>query len=147
MNKVHARGTLVGGWRLASWRNQASDGQVTYPMGTDALGYVLYTADGRFSITISRMGRLGSPPGTCSAGPPRRRPGPWRALLPTRARRSFHGDHVVHCVELSLSRIGLGASRSGGLNSPGPADPERQPTVVGGQAAGIPVWERVDPLP
>ena len=85
MNKVHARDALVGAWRLVSWENQAADGQVTHPMGTDAIGYVLYAADGRFSITISRRGRAGFAAGTCSAGPPRSRPGPWRALSPTPA--------------------------------------------------------------
>jgi hypothetical protein len=39
---------------LISWENRAADGQVTYPMGTDAIGYVIYAADGRFSVTISR---------------------------------------------------------------------------------------------
>ena len=48
MNKVHARDALVGAWRLVSWENQAADGQVTYPMGPDPNGYVLYAADGRF---------------------------------------------------------------------------------------------------
>jgi hypothetical protein len=36
MNEVRARGALVGGWRLVFWENRAADGQVTYPMGTDA---------------------------------------------------------------------------------------------------------------
>ena len=48
MNDRQEHSTLVGAWRLLSWENQAADGQVTYPMGTDALGYLLYTADGRF---------------------------------------------------------------------------------------------------
>jgi hypothetical protein len=86
MDKVQAHGALVGGWRLVFWKNRAADGQVTYPMGTDALGYVLYTADGRFSVTISRRGREGFAAGDLlRVGRPRSRPGPWRALSPTRA--------------------------------------------------------------
>jgi hypothetical protein len=68
-----------------SWENRAADGQVTYPMGTDALGYLLYTADGRFSVTISRAGRAGFAAGDLLAGTTEERPGPWRALSPTRA--------------------------------------------------------------
>src|SRR5215212_1932972 len=60
MNTVQARDALVGAWRLVSWENRAADGQVTHPMGTDAIGYVLYTADGRFSITILCRGRARS---------------------------------------------------------------------------------------
>jgi hypothetical protein len=36
MDKVQAR-ALLGAWRLLSWENRAADGQVTYPIGTDAL--------------------------------------------------------------------------------------------------------------
>jgi hypothetical protein len=38
MNEVQAPDALVGAWRLVSWENQADDGQVTYPMGTDPIG-------------------------------------------------------------------------------------------------------------
>src|SRR5688572_4866774 len=58
MNEVQASDALVGAWRLVSWANRAVDGQVTYPMGADARGYLLYTADGRFSVLISRAGRV-----------------------------------------------------------------------------------------
>ena len=65
MSNVHGREALVGAWQLLSWENRAADGQVTYPMGTDALGSLFDTASGRFSVTISRRVGLGSPPGTC----------------------------------------------------------------------------------
>jgi hypothetical protein len=48
VSHVHGREALVGAWQLRSWENRADDGQVTYPMGTDALGSLLYTADNRF---------------------------------------------------------------------------------------------------
>jgi Lipocalin-like domain len=68
MDEVHAHGALVGAWRLVSWENQAADGQVTYPMGPDPNGYVIYAADGRFSITISRRGRAGFAAGDLLSG-------------------------------------------------------------------------------
>ena len=48
MSNVHRREALVGAWQLGSWENRADNGQVTYQMGTDALGFLLYTADNRF---------------------------------------------------------------------------------------------------
>ncbi len=59
---------LVGAWRLVSWQNRAADGQASYPMGADALGYLIYTADGRFSVTISRAGRTASVSGDLLGG-------------------------------------------------------------------------------
>ena len=44
MINVHGREALVGAWQLLSWENRAADGQVTYPMGTDALGSLFDTA-------------------------------------------------------------------------------------------------------
>jgi len=93
---------LVGAWRLISWENQAADGQLSYPMGADALGYLIYTAEGRFSVTISRADRPRFTGGDLLGG-----------TLPEKARAAegfvayagwytCHGDQVVHHVELSL---------------------------------------------
>ena len=79
MHQVHAADALVGGWRLVSWENRAADDQVTYPMGANALGYLLYTGDGRFSVTISQVGRALFAAGDPTAGSAR-----WSS----RARRS-----------------------------------------------------------
>lgn len=53
MSNVHGHEALVGAWQLRSWENRADDGQVTYPMGTDALGSLLYTADGRSPLLLA----------------------------------------------------------------------------------------------
>jgi lipocalin-like protein len=45
-----------------------ADGPVTYPMGADALGYLLYTADGRLSVAISRRGPAGFAAGDLLSG-------------------------------------------------------------------------------
>src|SRR5829696_4827566 len=137
MDKVRGRDALVGAWRLVSWENQAADGQVTYPMGSDPIGYVIYATDGRFSVTISRPGRAR-----------RRRPAQWdhrgegpgrgglcrlrRPLqLPRRPRRPSCGAVVV-------SQLGRQRPRAVGRTSRGSADPQRQPAAAGGQAPGPP---------
>ncbi len=85
MDRVHAYDALVGAWRLVSWENRAADGQVSYPMGADALGYVVHTADGRFSVTISRADRAGFAAGDLLGGTIEEQAGPWKALWPMRA--------------------------------------------------------------
>ena len=51
------RNPLIGTWRLLSWQNEASDGSVTYPMGTDAIGFISYTGDGYVLVHIARADR------------------------------------------------------------------------------------------
>lgn len=37
---------LIGTWRLASWENRSVDGQISYPLGEDAVGYIMYNQSG-----------------------------------------------------------------------------------------------------
>lgn len=37
-----ARSALAGSWRLEAWTTIGADGEVTYPMGEDALGQLMY---------------------------------------------------------------------------------------------------------
>jgi len=49
---------LIGGWKLEGWSLVYEDGRpAEYPLGRDALGYILYTPDGHMSATLSRAGR------------------------------------------------------------------------------------------
>ncbi len=48
---------LIGTWRLISWENRSLDGQISYPLGQDAVGYLLYTPDGYMCVAIMRPNR------------------------------------------------------------------------------------------
>jgi Lipocalin-like domain len=48
---------LLGGWRLERWSLVYEDGREEFPMGPDALGYILYTPTGQVSATIMRADR------------------------------------------------------------------------------------------
>jgi lipocalin-like protein len=149
MDNVQARGALVGAWRLLSWENRAADGQITYPMGADALGYLLYTADGRFSVTISRRGRAGFAAGDLLSGTTEEQARAVEGFVAYAGRYSFHGDRVIHHVELSLFPNWVGSDQerwvelAGGrlTLSAGPL------LLAGKQQVPSLVWERVDPWP
>ena len=49
---------LIGTWRLISAESRSPDGEVTWPYGTEPLGYITYTAERRMAVVIMR----GSPP-------------------------------------------------------------------------------------
>ncbi len=48
---------FLGTWRLISWENRDAGGQLGYPLGPDALGYITYTADGYIFAQIMAAGR------------------------------------------------------------------------------------------
>jgi hypothetical protein len=99
MNDPHG---LVGAWRLVSWENRGADGQVSHPMGADALGYLLYTADGRFSVTISRADRARFTGGDLLGGTVPEKAHAVEGFVAYAGWYTCHGDHVIHHVELSL---------------------------------------------
>jgi Lipocalin-like domain len=52
------RANIVGAWTLQSYQSSAIDGSdVTFPLGVDARGIIMYTPDGYMSAQIMRAGR------------------------------------------------------------------------------------------
>jgi hypothetical protein len=51
------RTALVGAWRLLSLRSVQPDGSVDYPLGPDAIGQIVYSANGRMSAQLMRAGQ------------------------------------------------------------------------------------------
>ncbi len=149
MDQVLAHDALVGAWRLVSWENQAADGQVTYPMGTDPIGYVLYTADGRFSVAISRAGRAGFAADDLLGGTTQEKAWAMESFVAYAGRYSFHGDRVIHHVELSLFPNWVGTDQERWVELAGDRlTLSASPLLLAGKQQ-VPrlVWERVDPPP
>jgi len=61
---------LVGAWRLVSSEFRLSSGEVIHPYGTDAVGLLIYTADGQMSVQIMRRGRPAFASGDVFGGTP-----------------------------------------------------------------------------
>jgi hypothetical protein len=149
MGNREARAALVGGWRLVSWENRAADGQVTHPMGADALGYVLYTDDGRFSVTISRAGRAEFAVGDLLGGATEEKAQAMESFVAYAGRYSFVGDRVIHHVELSLFPNWVGSDQERWVELAGDRlTLSASPLLLGGKRQ-VPrlVWERVDRPP
>ena len=149
MNEVHAADALVGAWRLVSWQNQAADGQVTYPMGTDAMGYLLYGADGRFSVTISRKGRARFAASDLLSGTAEEKARALEGFVAYAGRYTFHGDRVIHHVELSLFPNWVGSDQERWVELAGDRlTLSASPLLLAGKQQ-VPrlVWELVDRPP
>jgi len=48
---------FIGSWKLISSEFRRSDGQLTYPYGRDAVGILMYDANGHFSAQVMRSDR------------------------------------------------------------------------------------------
>jgi hypothetical protein len=51
------REKLVGSWSLVRWESSAEDGSTRFPLGSDAVGQLMYTADGHVSAQLVRSGQ------------------------------------------------------------------------------------------
>ncbi|MFC2028271.1 lipocalin-like domain-containing protein [Chloroflexota bacterium] len=49
--------SIVGTWRIVSTEVRSEDGHVSYPDGHNSRGYLIYSDDGYFSITIMKSDR------------------------------------------------------------------------------------------
>jgi hypothetical protein len=45
---------LIGAWRLVSWSEIKKDGTTDYPLGQDAIGQLIYSADGHVAAQLAR---------------------------------------------------------------------------------------------
>ena len=48
---------FIGTWRIVSWKNEAEDGQITYPVGNCPEGLLHYADNGRMLVQIAASGR------------------------------------------------------------------------------------------
>ncbi len=48
------RRKLLGAWRLVSWQEIHEDGSITYPLGEDAIGQLIYAPGDRVSAQLVR---------------------------------------------------------------------------------------------
>jgi hypothetical protein len=49
---------FIGAWRLLSLEGRTSTGDVSYPFGKDAQGYLLYSREGYMSVSVMQARRV-----------------------------------------------------------------------------------------
>jgi len=93
---------LIGTWRLISWETRSVDGQISYPLGRDAVGYIMYNQEGYMFVAISRPNRLKFTGGDLLSGSTEEKAQAAETYVSYCGRYEFHGDTVTHQVDLSL---------------------------------------------
>ncbi len=102
---------LIGTWRLVSWQNRSADGRISYPLGEDAAGYIMYNADGYMFVAIMRRDRPAFAAADLFGGSTHEKARAADAYVPYCGRYEFRGQTVVHHVELSLFPNWVGADQ------------------------------------
>jgi hypothetical protein len=94
---------LVGTWRLISWETRSVDGQkVSYPLGREAVGYIMYNEDGYMSVDITRPNRERFTAGDLLSGSTEEKAHAASTYVSYCGPYEFQGETVIHHVELSL---------------------------------------------
>lgn len=100
------REDLIGAWKLDEFEITYSDGRPpSYPFGEDALGQLVYAADGQMSAVLSRTDRDAldiSRLETFSSASDAAKVAAFDSYLSYTGRWSLDGEEVTHEVELAL---------------------------------------------
>ncbi len=93
---------LIGTWSLVSWENRSIDGhKISYPLGRDAVGYIMYNQDGYMSVAIMGPTRAKFAAGDLLGGSVEEKAQAAETYVSYCGRYEFRGDTVIHHVELS----------------------------------------------
>jgi hypothetical protein len=140
-----ASNPLVGTWRLVSWENRSvGDGEVSHPLGKDAVGYIMYGPDGYMSVAIMRPDRARFAAGDLLGGSVEERARAAETYVSYCGRYEFRGDTVVHRVELSLFPDWVGIEQERLVEVEGDRlTLSTRPILLGGvQRTAHLIWER-----
>ena len=103
---------LSGVWKLVTWRRLAGDGSVTHPLGDDASGMLVYTADGRMAVQLFAADRPKLETDDPLGGDAGERAAAYSTCLAYFGRYEVRDDTVVHWVDVSLFPNWSGAEQS-----------------------------------
>jgi hypothetical protein len=137
---------LVGTWRLISWENRSADGQISYPLGEHAVGYIMYNQDGYMSVAIMRPDRAKFAAGDLFGGSTEEKARAADTYVSYCGPYEFRGDTVVHHVELSLFPNWVGGAQERLVELTGDRlvlSSTRAMLLGGAQRTAHLIWERV----
>jgi hypothetical protein len=136
---------LVGTWRLISWENRDLDGTINYPLGEDAVGYIMYNEDGYVFVAIMRSDRAKFAVGDLLSGSIEEKAYAAGTYVSYCGRYEFRGDTVIHHVELSLFPNWVGVEQERLVEIKGDQlTVSTRPMLFGGaQRTAHLIWERV----
>ena len=105
------RNPLLGTWRLVELVSRGEDGDVVYPLGRGAVGYITYTPEGRMSVSIMSADRARFASEDITGGTTAEKATIAETYLSYCGPYEIRGDTVVHHVEISAYPNWIGADQ------------------------------------
>ena len=135
---------FVGAWRLLSFEVRTSSGEVSYPLGRDAVGLLLYGQQGYMAVSLMRAGRPHFKTGEIWGGSSEEKLAAFDSYNSYSGRYEVKDDKVIHHVELSLFPNWIGGSQERYFEFDGDRLTLRTPetTADGMERTWIAIWER-----
>jgi hypothetical protein len=93
---------LQGTWELVAWRRIAANGAISYPLGADARGQLIYTSNGRMAVQITAASRSPLAADDLLGGDVAGQARAYSTYLAYFGTYSLNGEHIVHCLDGSL---------------------------------------------
>lgn len=139
-----ATNPLIGTWRLISYEARTGDGAVSYPLGKNPSGFILYSEDGYMSVTMMSANRTNYASSDLRAGTPEEKLAAAETYLSYSGKYTFEGDRVLHHVEVSFFPNRVGTTQVRHLTLSGNTVTLRTPAMLisGEQQTAELVWQR-----
>jgi hypothetical protein len=139
-----AQNPFVGAWRLVSCELRKAGGQISYPFGQDATGYLLYSQDGYMCGAFMSANRQKFVAGDILRGTTEEKVAAAETYVSYCGRYEIRGDRVVHHVEVSFFPNWIGVDQERLYSLEGDMlTLSTPPFLVGGvQQAAYLVWKR-----
>jgi len=96
------KSAVEGSWRLSAWRRIDAQGAVTYPLGPDATGLLVYTADGHMIVQMASANRPALAISDPLGGKAQDRAAAYSTFLAYFGRYEVEGQSIIHHVEACL---------------------------------------------
>jgi len=92
---------IVGAWRLVSFELRSEEGQVSYPLGRDPVGYIMYTEGGYMSVAFMSADRPEFASGDSLGATTEEKVAAHDTFWSYCGRYGVQGDRVIHHIEVS----------------------------------------------
>jgi len=136
---------FVGTWRPVSWELRDAAGTTSYPFGREALGYLIYAADGYMSATLMRPDRPRFGAADILGGAVTEQAAAAATYIAYAGPYTVRAEQVVHHVEVSLfpNWIGTDQERSYAFAGNRLTLSTAPLFVAGSEQRAHLIWERV----